>query len=117
MVSITLTGDDDLLKGLIKEASFEKKKAAVRKHGASLQRKAKANAGRPIFAKGYSTGATKGSITLQYGNGGLSAKVVAGTNYSGYVEVGTRKMEAQPFMKPALDSVMEEFIKDLGAPE
>lgn len=114
MASITLTGDDELLKGLIKEASFEKKKAAVRKHGASLQRKAMSNA---VFTKGYSTGATKRSITLTMGNGGLSAKVAAGTHYSGYVEVGTRKMEAQPFIKPALDSIMEEFIKDLGTPE
>ncbi|WP_369908961.1 HK97-gp10 family putative phage morphogenesis protein [Streptococcus hyointestinalis] len=114
MASVTLIGDDELLAGLLKEARFEKKKAAVKKHGASLQRKAMKNA---VFTKGYSTGATKRSITLTIGNGGMSAKVAAGTAYSGYVEAGTRKMEAQPFMKPALDSVMEAFLADLGKAE
>lgn len=45
------------------------------------------------------------------------AKVTSGTNYSGYLETGTRFMEAQPFMKPALDGVIENFIKDLARTE
>lgn len=31
MASVTLIGDDELLAGLLKEARFEKKKAAVKK--------------------------------------------------------------------------------------
>lgn len=114
MVQIILVRENELLSGILKEASFEKKKEAIKKHGAQLQNKAMRNA---VFTKGYSTGATKRSIKLSIGNGGLSAKVSAGMSYSGYLEVGTRKMEAQPFMKPALDSVMEEFLDDLGKPE
>ena len=34
----------------------------------------------------------------------------AGTNYGLFVEMGTSKMAAQPFMRPALDTVEAELI-------
>ncbi|MFH7333665.1 HK97-gp10 family putative phage morphogenesis protein, partial [Streptococcus agalactiae] len=63
------------------------------------------------------TGATRRSIKLEFSNQSTVAKVKAGTNYSGYLETGTRLMEEQPFMKPALDSVIDNFIKDLARVE
>ena len=110
MASFTIRGDDELVKALTKMMSLDQHRKIVKKHGSSLQKKAMRNA---VFVKGYSTGATKRSITLEIGNGGLAAKVSAGTEYSGYVEVGTRTMEPQPFMGPAFDEVWDDFVEDL----
>ena len=110
MTQVEIKGDDILLKALQASANMTAHKAAVRKHGADLQKKAKSNA---VFTRGYATGATKRSINLEITDGGFAAKVTAGTDYSGYLEVGTRKMEAQPFMKPAFDVVQPKFINDL----
>ena len=46
------------------------------------------------------TGTLKGSIDVS-GNGN-SAEVFAGADYAAYVELGTYKMAAQPFLVPAL---------------
>ena len=82
--------------------------AKVSKWGSQLETQAKQNA---QFTKGYSTGATRQNITLTVS--GEEAKVQAETEYSGYLEVGTRKMAAQPFMKPALDAIYPQFVEDL----
>lgn len=59
------------------------------------------------------TGATKRSITLTIEDAGLTAKVRPTTHYAVYLEKGTRKMAAQPFVKPAFDEIKENFKKDL----
>lgn len=117
MAKVEIKGDDILLRALQTAANMKAHKAAVQKHGADLQKKAKSNA---VFTRGYatgakkrSTGATKRSIKLEITDGGFTAKVTAGTDYSGYLEKGTRFMEAQPFMKPAFDVVQPKFINDL----
>lgn len=110
MASFTINGDDELVKALTKMMSLDDQRKIVKKHGSSLQKKAVRNA---VFTKGYSTGATRRSIQLEISNGGLSAKVTAGTDYSGYLEVGTRLMDEQPFMGPAFDEVWDDFLEDL----
>jgi len=40
--------------------------------------------------------------------------VVAHASYSAYQELGTSRMKAQPFMRPALDENREEFERILG---
>ena len=100
MAQVEIKGDDILLRALQTAANMKAHKAAVQKHGADLQKKAQSNA---VFTHGYATGATKRSIKL----------VTAGTDYSGYLEKGTRFMDAQPFMKPAFDVVQPKFINDL----
>lgn len=80
----------------------------LKDHGSRLHRRAVRNA---VFTRGYSTGATRQSIHLTVGQD--EAKVKTGTDYSGYVEVGTRKMEAQPYMGPALEETIPEFVADL----
>ena len=68
-------------------------------------------------AKGYSpvkTGALKGSITIETINE-HSAKVGPAMDpYDIYVEMGTRKMAAQPYMRPAADKNRERVAKQLG---
>lgn len=109
-MSVTFKGDQELLNSLEKMARAEVYREVVKKNGADLQRKAQQKA---VFKKGYSTGATKRSIKLDIASNGLRAVVKAGTDYSGYLEVGTRKMEAQPFMQPAFNEVQPKFIDDL----
>ena len=109
-MSVTFSGDKELLNALEKMARTEVYKEVVKKNGAALQRTARRKA---VFKKGYSTGATKRSIKLDLASNGLRAVVKANTDYSGYLEVGTRKMEAQPFMQPAFNEIQPKFIDDL----
>lgn len=109
-MSVTFSGDQELINALEKMARTEVYKEVVKKNGAALQRTAQRKA---VFKKGYSTGATKRSIKLDLASNGLRAVVKANTDYSGYLEVGTRKMEAQPFMQPAFNEIQPKFIDDL----
>ena len=109
-MSVTFSGDKELLNALEKMARTEVYKEVVKKNGAALQRTAQRKA---VFKKGYSTGANKRSIKLDLASNGLRAVVKANTDYSGYLEVGTRKMEAQPFMQPAFNEIQPKFIDDL----
>lgn len=109
-MSVIFSGDKELLNALEKMARTEVYKEVVQKNGAALQRTAQRKA---VFKKGYSTGATKRSIKLDLASNGLRAVVKANTDYSGYLEVGTRKMEAQPFMQPAFNEIQPKFIDDL----
>lgn len=108
--TLRINGDAPLKKALQTAANMEAHKAIVKKYGSELQKAAKRNA---VFTKGYATGATKRKINLELQDGGFEAKVEAGTDYAAYLEVGTRKMNAQPFMKPAFDVVQPRFIADL----
>ncbi|HEN0459723.1 TPA: hypothetical protein U3R41_001467 [Streptococcus agalactiae] len=121
MINLTLEGEHELLSALKKEVTFENKRKAVRKHGTKMHSKAINKASFRGHYEGKKfvkpTGATRRSIKLEFSNQSTVAKVKAGTNYSGYLETGTRLMEEQPFMKPALDSVIDNFIKDLARVE
>ena len=58
------------------------------------------------------TGALKNSIfSAKAGN--LTYKVTAPQHYAIYVEKGTRKMRAQPYLKPALDAELPKLITNL----
>lgn len=92
----------------------------VKKHGAKLQQAALRRAvfrghwgysnGKRMFLR--PTGATKRSIRLSRPDA-QTAVVAAGTHYSGYLEVGTRYMNPQPFVGPALHEIEEGFLADL----
>lgn len=109
MATIEFEGLDEMAQSLLKNASPEKRSKVLRKYGAKLKEAAVSKA---QFNKGYSTGATRRSITLEAGSD--RAVVEALTNYSGYLEVGTRKMEAQPFMKPALEEVVPKMVEEIA---
>lgn len=109
MATIEFEGLDEMAQSLLKNASPERRSKVLRKYGAKLKEAAVSKA---QFKKGYSTGATRRSITLEAGSD--RAVVEALTNYSGYPEVGTRKMEAQPFMRPALDQVVPEMVEEMA---
>ena len=109
MATLEFEGLDEMAQSLLRNASPEKRLKVLRKYGAKVKEAAINNA---QFKGKYTTGATRRSITLQAG--GNQAVIEALTNYSGYVEVGTRKMEAQPFMKPALEEVVPDMVEEMA---
>lgn len=56
------------------------------------------------------TGTLRRSISPSIHNGGAVGRVAPHTDYAAYVELGTRFMEAQPYLKPAVDEIKDDFI-------
>lgn len=86
--------------------NFDKVKAYVKKNGSRLQSKSMDKA--PV-----DTGNLKRGITLDIKDGGQSAVVESTVHYAGYVEYGTRFMEAQPYVGPSFNEVKGQFKRDL----
>jgi HK97 gp10 family phage protein len=110
MASIKVEGLDKLEKKLRKNITLDDVKRVVRHNGSQLQTKMQTNAD---FKKGYQTGTTKRSIGLEIQDGGFTAEVGPETEYSPYLEYGTRYMEAQPFIKPAHEEQKQKFKQDM----
>lgn len=110
MAQLKVKGIKNLDKRLKKNRTLSEVKAIVKHHGIALTNKMHKNA---VFTKGYSTGATERSIALSFKDEGLTAIVAPGTEYSEYVEYGTRKMEAQPFVRPTFNEQAPKFIQDM----
>lgn len=118
-----LKGLEELQTKLKKVSKMEEVERIVEKHGADMQKKAVNNASRfrgHYEGRGKSkhfvkpTGATKRSISVNSGKiGRFKYRVAPGTDYAAYVELGTRKMSAQPFIKPAFDDQKKLFKDDL----
>lgn len=109
MSNVKIEGIQKLQVKLKKNVEMADVKRVIKTNGAQLQNKMVRNAD---FVKGYQTGTTKRSINLNITNFGLTAEVGPTTEYSGYLEYGTRRMEAQPFIKPSLDEQEKKFERD-----
>ncbi len=110
MAGIRIVGLDKLEKSLKENVTLDDVKRVVKTNGSQLQRKMQSNAD---FVKGYQTGTTKRSIGLELAAGGFTANVGPETEYSPYLEYGTRFMDAQPFVKPSLEEQEKKFKSDL----
>lgn len=110
MSGIKIEGIDELEKQLRKNATLNDVKKVVRKNGSELQNGIQRNAD---FKKGYQTGATKRSVKLEITDGGMTAESGPTTEYSEYLEYGTRFMDKQPFVKPALEEIEPKFKADM----
>ena len=118
-----LKGLDKLQSKLQRVAKMEEVERIVEKHGEAMQKKAVINASRfrgHYEGRGKSrrfvkpTGATKRSISVNSSKiDRFRYRVAPGTAYAAYVELGTRKMSAQPFIKPAFDEQKKLFKNDL----
>ena len=106
MGDIKIVGMEKLQKKLKKNVNMDDVKRVVRHNGAEMQEKAQRNA--PV-----DTGTLKRSIGLEITDGGMSAEVEPTAEYAPYVELGTRFMDPQPYLKPAFDEQKEKFKKDL----
>lgn len=103
MSGIKVNGLDQLNAKLRKNMDLNVVKTVVKKNGADLQKKAQRYA--PV-----DTGALKRSIGLNIKDGSLTAVVAPTTEYAEY---GTRFMESQPYVRPALGEQKQIFKKDL----
>ena len=56
------------------------------------------------------TGALKNSISTEFEDGGLTGIVAPHTDYALFVELGTRRQSAQPYLIPAAEAVRPAFI-------
>lgn len=110
MAKITVKGLEELEKKLKANVTMNDVKRVVRENGAELQKKMQSKAD---FKMGYQTGTTKRSIGLEIKDGGLTAESGPKTEYSPYLEYGTRFMDAQPFVRPALEEQAQQFKSDL----
>lgn len=115
-----LKGMDELCRALEK-CKAEDINKVVKYNGAKLQTRMQENAefkGHYEWVKGEGlvfkppTGRTKGSISIHMNNP-FTAEVGAKTSYAPYLEFGTRKMAAQPFVERSLKEVEPNFINDL----
>lgn len=110
MPRLEVTGLKELEKKLKANVKMDDVKRVVRNNGSQMQRKMQANAD---FKMGYQTGQTKRSIGLEITNSGFTAEVEPTTEYSPYLEYGTRFMDAQPFVKPAYNEQKAKFKSDM----
>ena len=110
MAKLKIEGLEKLEHQLKKNRTLDNVKKVVRGNGADLQKKIIKNAD---FKRGYQTGQTKRSVTLEIKDGGFTAESGPTTEYAPYLEYGTRFMEAQPFVKPAYEKQREKFISDM----
>lgn len=110
MSAIKVLGLAKLKMKLKDNVTLDDVRRVVRKNGADMQVKMQKNAD---FKMGYQTGTTKRSIGLEIKDSGMTADVGPETEYSPYLEYGTRFMEAQPFIKPAYQDQKEKFKRDM----
>lgn len=105
-MGVKLIGFEKLEAKLTKNMDLSKVKATVKKNGAEMQKKAQKNA--PV-----DTGHLMRSIDLEVTDGGMTAEVEPTADYGAYVELGTRFMNAQPYLKPAFDEQKGKFKSDM----
>ena len=117
MIEIRSSGN--LAKRLNELANLKDVQNAVKLNTTEMHQKATRNAS---FKGHYDssgnfikpTGATKRSIAIELKGAGLTGVVKTGTHYSPYLEFGTRKMSAQPFMRPAFYEQRVKFMQDMS---
>lgn len=62
------------------------------------------------------TGYLQSSIVSVSISAGKEAEVQANAPYAAFVEYGTYKMAARPFLAPSVDMFADEFALEIGAP-
>lgn len=112
MAGVKIVGMYKLQMKLKKNANMTKVRTIVQKNGDQMNERMKKGT-ETAFTKGYSQGDTAGSINTAITDGGLTAEVGPTTEYSGYVEFGTRFMEDEPFVSPAFNTQKEIFKRDM----
>mgnify|MGYP000660711226 FL=1 len=118
-IRFELKGLDKLQAKLQRVAKMEEVEHIVEENGKAMLEKAIKNTekfrghyrGKKLIKP---TGATKRSLSENSSKlEKFKYRVAPGTDYAAYVELGTRKMDAQPFIKPAFDDQKKLFKRDL----
>lgn len=105
-LSATISGDvEQLFERLKREAPITAKRV-IKASAIRIEKRARQLV--PV-----DTGKLRRSIEIEYENGGLIARVTSDVEYAPYVEFGTRKMHAQPFMTPAAEEERPRYLREL----
>lgn len=113
MARIKITGVKELkaaLQGNVSRFPNEVEQI-VAKYGARLQDQTQSNMD-SAYTAGYSTGATKQSVTLERSK--FRAEVQPHTKYFPYLEYGTRFMARRPTLGPAFSKIEPQFRRDFN---
>lgn len=115
MVDVKIEGLQALISDLdARKYTGKQIRNVVMKNGANLQEDAQKRMTKTVaYVKGYSKGTTRRSTTLSISDDGMTATVAPHTAYFGYVEYGTRYMEAEPTLSPAFQKIKQQFYKDV----
>lgn len=106
MGDIKINGLDQLNAKLRKNLDLNVVRTIVKKNGADLQKKAQ-------YYVPVDTATLQRSIRLNIKDAGMTAVVAPTADYAEYVEYGTRFMESQPYLRPALGEQKQIFKNDL----
>ena len=109
MADIVIEGGDEMVRAIRNRFNHDKVARVVKRNTSQAQQKAKRIV--PVAKK--NGGTLKRSITIRVDTIGLAGYITAGADYAPYVEYGTRKMDAQPFMQPAAREQAPIFMNDL----
>ena len=114
---LDIKGIDQLMSHLRDATKMDEVKKVVRRNGAELTNQMQKRAqfkGHYQNGKFISpTGATKRSIIMKIQEAGFSVLVMPRTEYSPYLEFGTRFMNAQPFVRAAFNYQKVIFKKEM----
>jgi HK97 gp10 family phage protein len=110
--SIKIVGLDKLNRKLRKNATLNDVKTVVSTNGSRLEREIKANT-KEAYVKGYSEQNTADSVNGNPLDGSMSYEAGIAMSYNPYTEFGTRFMEPEPVVKPAIESVGAQFERDM----
>lgn len=114
MATIKINGIEELQAKLKKNVTMNDVKTVVQHNGELLENNMVRQAVFGRYAEHpTTTGDTARSITLRITDSGFTATVAPETEYSPYVEYGTRFMQEQPFVRPAFDMTKTKFLDDL----
>ena len=105
-MGVQVIGFDKLEAKLTKNMDLSAVRTVVRKNGSEMQKRAQKKA--PV-----DTGHLMRSIDLEITDGGKTAEVEPPADYGAYVELGTRFMNAQPYLKPAFEEQKGKFKSDM----
>ena len=101
-----ITGLDSLLRRLNRIAGNDAVNKGIEKGTLRVEATAKENST-------VDTGMMRASIDHRLDSGSLSGTVFAGVNYAKFVEFGTSKQSAQPYLYPALASNVDKIKQDI----
>ena len=105
-MKIEIEGGDELVRSIRNRLGADRVVPVIRRNTSQAQAKA-------MRLAAVDTGFMKRSITMRIDITGLAGYIVAGAEYSPYVEFSTRYTPAQPFMRPAAREQAPIFMNDL----
>ena len=105
-MKIDIEGADELVRAIRNRLGADRVVPVIRRNTSQAQAKA-------MRLAAVDTGFMKRSITMRIDITGLAGYIVAGAEYSPYVEFSTRNTPAQPFMRPAAREQAPIFVRDM----